>query len=178
MAAAWKTGIDREEQVGDPLLRQIFAYWREKAANRGALPGRRDIDPVDLAGILPAISLIEVRRDGANRAGRLRYRVVGSLHVEIMGHDATGEMIDLGSAEDGATAAAVATGRPVHEQRTFSPANGVALTFESLICPLAADGKNVDMLLCAVAPHYPKDDLPAARVNRFARAALETVHRR
>jgi hypothetical protein len=142
------------------------------------LPGRADIDPVDLSFILPAISLIEVRRDGANRAGRLRYRVVGSLHVEIMGHDATGELIDMGAADDGAAAAAVATGRPVHAQRTFSPANGIALTFETLICPLASDGREVDMLLCVVAPHYRMNDLPAARVNRFARAALETMHRR
>jgi hypothetical protein len=178
MAAAWTAGVDREELIADPLLRQIFSYWQAKAAKRGALPARADIDPVDLAHILPAISLIEVRRDAANKAGRLRYRVVGSLHVEIMGHDATGELIDLGAADEGAAAAAVATGRPVHAQRTFSPANGIALTFESLICPLAADGITVDMLLCAVAPHYGKDDLPVARVNRFARAALETTHRR
>jgi hypothetical protein len=168
----WTANIDREEAIADPLLREIFAYWQGKAAKRGALPGRADIDPVDLSFILPAISLIEVRRDGANRSGRLRYRVVGSLHVEIMGHDATGELIDMGSADDGAAAAAVATGRPVHAQRIFSPANGIALTFETLICPLAADGREVDMLLCVVAPHYTPKDLPAARVNRFARAAF------
>ncbi|WP_119300524.1 PAS domain-containing protein [Dongia deserti] len=168
--APWTAGIDRA--ISDPLLRQIFAYWQAKAAKRGALPARADIDPVDLANILPAISLIEVRRDAANRAGRLRYRVVGSLHVEIMGRDATGELIDLSAADDGAAAAAVATGRPVHAQRTFNPANGVALMFETLICPLAADGVTVDMLLCAVAPHYQPKDLPAARVNRFARRSL------
>jgi hypothetical protein len=174
----WTAGIDREELIADPVLRQIFAYWQAKAARRGALPGRADIDPVDLAGALPAISLIEVRRDAANRTGRLRYRVVGSLHVEIMGHDATGELIDLGAADDGAAAAAIVTGRPVHARRAFSPANGMALTFETLTCPLASNGLMVDMLLCAVAPHYTKDDLPAARVNRFARAALETMPRR
>jgi hypothetical protein len=168
----WTTNIDREELISDPLLRQIFAYWQAKAGKRGTLPGRADIDPVDLSYILPAISLIEVRRDAANKAGRLRYRVVGSLHVEIMGHDATGELIDLGSADDGAAAAAVATGRPVHAQRTFSPANGIALTFETLICPLSTDGREVDMLLCVVAPHYTPQDLPAGRVNRFARAAF------
>ena len=176
--SAWTVGIDREEVIPDPSLRQIFAYWQAKAARRGALPARADIDPVDLSSILPAISLIEVRRDAANRAGRLRYRVVGSLHVEIMGHDATGELIDLGTADDGAPAAAVATGRPVHAWRTFSPANGMALTFETLICPLAADGVSVDMLLCAVAPHYHREELPVARVNRFARAALETMRGR
>ena len=176
--AIFTAHIDREDQISDPLLRQIFVYWQTKAAARGTLPARADIDPVDLAAILPAISLIEVRRDAAERAGRLRYRVVGSLHVEIMGHDATGELIALGSADDDAAASAIATGRPVHAARTFHPANGVALTFESLICPLAADGLTVDMLLCAVAPHYRKDDLPVARVNRFARAALETMHRR
>jgi hypothetical protein len=142
------------------------------------LPARSDIDPVDLAGTLPAISLVEVRRDSMGRPGRLRYRVMGGLHVEIMGRDATGELIDLGSAENDAAARAIATGRPIHAERKFSPANGVALTFEALVCPLAADGRKVDMLLCAVAPHYKPNDLPVARVNRFARAALETVGRR
>ena len=52
------------------------------------------------------------------------------------------------------------------------------LTFGTLMCPLATDGRKVVMLICAVAPHYRANDLPVARVNRFARAALETVARR
>jgi len=169
--------LDHQHQLSDPMLRQIFAYWQSKAAGRGALPGRADIDPVDLAGALPFVSLIEVRRTPGG-TGRLRYRVMGSLHVEIMGRDATGELIDLGSTENDAAAAAIASGRPVHAERKFSPANGVALTFEALVCPLAADGRTVDMLLFAVAPRYRPKDLPAARVNRFARAAIATPLRR
>ena len=170
--------LDREDRISHPMLRRVYAYWQAKAAVRGALPARADIDPVDLAAVLPAVSLIEVRRDKEGGMGRLRYRVMGGLHVEIMGRDATGELIDLGSADDDAAAAAIATGRPIHAQRVFSPANGVALTFEALVCPLSANGRTVDMLLFAVAPHYGMNDLPAARVNRFARAALETMHRR
>lgn len=170
--------VERKNQISNPVLRELLAYWEAKAAARAALPARADIDPVDLGSTLPAISLIEVRRDPANGSGRLRYRVMGSLQVEIMGRDATGEMIDLGSAEDDAAAAAIATGRPVHAERKFSPANGVALAFEALVCPLATDGRNVDMLLTAVAPRYHPNDLPAARVNPFARAAIETMHRR
>jgi hypothetical protein len=116
-----------------------------------------------------SVSLIEVRRDAVNRAGRLRYRVVGRLHVEIMGYDATGELIDLGTAEDGAPAAAVATGQPVHAWRTVSPDNGAALTLEALICPLASDGITVDVLLCAVVPHYGMDELPVAHQSLRAR---------
>ncbi|MEZ5832776.1 MAG: PAS domain-containing protein [Dongiaceae bacterium] len=172
------TAIEHQDQIANPILRQIFVYWQAKAAERGALPARVSIDPVDLAGTLPAISLIEVRRDVMGRPGRLRYRVMGGFHVEIMGRDATGELIDLGSAENDAAAEAIATGRAIHAERKFSPANGVALSFEALVCPLAADGRTVDMLLCAVAPHYKANDLPVARVNRFARAALETVARR
>jgi hypothetical protein len=172
------TVIDHDVQIADALLRQIFAYWQAKAARRGALPARADIDPVDLASVLPAVSLIEVRRDVMGRPGRLRYRVMGGFHVEIMGHDATGEMIDLGAAENDAAAQAIATGRPIYAERTFYPANGTVLTFGTLMCPLASDGRKVDMLICAVAPRYQVKDLPAARVNRFARAALETMHRR
>jgi hypothetical protein len=172
------TAIDHPHQIASPTLRQVFGYWRAKAMTRGALPARADIDPLDFGGVLPAVSLIEVRRDVTGRPGRLRYRVMGGLHVEIFGRDATGELIDLGSAENDAAAEAIATGRAVHASRQFSPANGVALSFEALVCPLAADGHRVDMLLCAVSPNYRVDDLPVARVNRFARAALETVGRR
>ena len=170
--------IENGAQIADALLRQVFVYWQEKAAARGALPGRADIDPVDLAAVLSAVSLIEVRRDADGRPGRLRYRVMGGFHVEIMGHDATGEMIDLGAGENEAAARAIATGRAIYGERSFHPANGSVLTFGTLICPLAADGREVDMLICAVAPHYKANDLPVARVNRFARAALETVARR
>jgi hypothetical protein len=172
------TIVDHNGQIADPLLRQIFAYWQEKSAKRGALPARADIDPVDLAAVLPAVSLIEVRQDAMGRPGRLRYRVMGGFHVEIMGHDATGEMLDLGAGENDAASQAIATGRPIYASRTFYPANGTVLTFGTLMCPLATDGRKVDMLICAVAPHYKANDLPVARVNRFARAALETVARR
>ena len=175
--ASGPVAITHEHQIAHPLLRQVFAYWQGKAAGKGALPARADIDPLDLGGVLSAVSLIEVRRDPGGRPGRLRYRVMGGLHVEIMGRDATGEMIDLGAAENEAAAQAIATGRPIHAER-FHPANDVALSFEALVCPLAADGRIVDMLLCAVAPHYKVNDLPVARVNRFARAALETMPRR
>lgn len=172
------TVIDHEGQIADAPLRQVFAYWQEKGARRGALPARADIDPVDLAGVLPAVSLIEVRQDVMGRPGRLRYRVMGGFHVEITGRDATGEMLDLGAGENDAAARAIATGRPIYAARTFFPANGTVLTFGTLMCPLATDGRKVDMLICAVAPHYTANDLPVARVNRFARAALETVARR
>lgn len=172
------TIIAHNAQIADPLLRQILTYWQEKAAARGALPARADIDPVDLASVLPAVSLIEVRQDVMGRPGRLRYRVMGGFHVEIMGHDATGEMLDLGAGENDAAGQAIATGRPIYAERTFYPANGTVLTFGTLMCPLASDGRKVDMLICAVAPHYKANDLPVARVNRFARAALETVARR
>ena len=172
------TAIEHDAQIADALLRQIFAYWQEKAAARGALPARADIDPVDLAAVLPAVSLIEVRRDVMGRPSRLRYRVMGGFHVEIMGHDATGEMLDLGAGENDAAAQAIATGRPIYAERTFYPANGTVLTFGTLMCPLATDGRKVDMLICAVAPHYKANDLPVASVNRLPRAALETVDRR
>jgi hypothetical protein len=172
--------VERESQIAHPLLRQVFAFWQAKAASRGGLPSRADIDPIELAdalpGALPALSLIEVTREGSGE--RLRYRVVGSLHVEIMGRDATGEMIDMGSAEDDAAGAAIASGRPVHAERRFSPANGRSFAFEALVCPLSRDGRRVDLLLSVVAPHYQPEDLPAARVNRFARAALATMRRR
>ena len=149
-----------------------------EGAERGALPGRADIDPVDLAAVLPAMSLIEVRRDAMGRPGRLRYRVMGGFHVESWATMRPANCSISAPGKNDAATQAIATGRPIYAERTFYPANGTVLTFGTLMCPLATDGRKVDMLICAVAPRYKANDLPVARVNRFARAALETVARR
>jgi hypothetical protein len=72
----------------DPRLHQAFAYWRRKAAGR-PMPPRRDIDPIEIPKLLPAVMLVDVEPDG-----RYRYRLIGTENTQAQGMTATGRYLD------------------------------------------------------------------------------------
>lgn len=63
-------------------LARLYGYWESKHGADGAMPRRRDIDPVEIARaipeLLPHVWLVEVLR----RPYRFRYRLVGEAIVE------------------------------------------------------------------------------------------------
>jgi hypothetical protein len=68
-----------------PKNRFILAYWRERM-NADALVCRRDVDPVDLKGVLGGIFIVEPIDDGRD----LLYRLVGSRNERRLGMRCTG----------------------------------------------------------------------------------------
>lgn len=68
-----------------PALKAFFRYWRG-LSRHGALPQRRDIDPVDLRQLLPHLYLI----DAQATPDELRYRLAGSLIVQAFGFEPGG----------------------------------------------------------------------------------------
>jgi hypothetical protein len=72
----------------DPRLHQAYAYWRRKAAGR-PMPRRRDIDPVEIPKLLPAVMLVDVEP-----GGRYRYRLIGTENSQAQGIKATGRYLD------------------------------------------------------------------------------------
>jgi hypothetical protein len=72
----------------DPRLEQAHAYWRQKAAGR-VMPGRADIDPIEIPRLLPDVMLVE-RLDN----GRYRYRLIGTENSSAHGINATGRFLD------------------------------------------------------------------------------------
>jgi hypothetical protein len=136
--------------IVDPRVRRLFSYWLERCRN-GCIPSRRDIDPLDLGFILGNLLLIDVL--AAPR--RFRVRLHGANAVQRAGYDLTGKIYDeLPPSEFHdlvlKSFTAVTDGcRPKHafRNRIFDGRN---YHYESLILPLAKDGKTVDMLLVCI----------------------------
>jgi hypothetical protein len=67
---------------------KAYAYWRGKAAGR-MLPSRADIDPIEIARLLPDVMLVERLDDR-----RYRYRLIGTENQRAHGINATGRYLD------------------------------------------------------------------------------------
>ena len=71
----------------DPALLEVARYWSGKRNGR-MLPDRADIDPLELSpGVWPNLLLTEPVPDSV----AMRYRLVGSAHVERYTFDFTGK---------------------------------------------------------------------------------------
>jgi hypothetical protein len=78
--------IDPDLRFDNPKLHEFVGYWRSKMKD-GRLPGRADIDPLDLRAFLGDIFMLDVV--GAPR--RFRYRLIGTKIVARVGRDSTGK---------------------------------------------------------------------------------------
>ena len=67
-----------------PDLRVALEYWRAKKGQRLA-PTRADIDPVDIAALLPRVMLVDVSTDPLE----FRYRLAGTGIVRVHGVELT-----------------------------------------------------------------------------------------
>ncbi len=133
--------------VVTPRLGRLYDYWVEKRGAR-TCPGRRDIDPLDLRWILGRLCLLEHVPEGDH----FRFRLYGVEFVQKEGMDLTGRL--MGEHPDPVHAARVTrllrhirrTARPWagHEESTIM---GRPWSYTSLLLPLAADGRTVDMVL-------------------------------
>ena len=132
----------------DPILGRALAYWASKRGHR-SMPRRRDIDPAEIARLLPNLQLIDVQGD------RFRYRLVGTALVEAFGHDYTGKYPDdlfRGTRVDFVCALyrAVRDGRqPMFNRSRYHTTKDVDLIANRLYMPLSEDGLQVSMLLGA-----------------------------
>lgn len=163
-----RTTAFEEAALSDPRQRDLHAYWKACGAE-GRLPGRADIDPVDIPNptdILPWLCLVEVHRDtdGTRQEGpRFRHRLIGTGITNKLGRDATGlwfEDIYEGKRmlETQADYQDIIELRGPALQRRRVPVTGREfLIFERLALPLAADGENVDMILSLLRYESPEE---------------------
>jgi len=136
----------------DRELQAFVAYWQ--SLHRGdALPSRADFDPVKVPKLLPNIILYNVEKPG----GPYTIRLVGEEVQQFVGQNATGRR--AGAIMN--TRAAAMMNRildAVSIERTPRYRAGKThwldaknfREFEACFLPLAADGKTVNMILCAV----------------------------
>jgi hypothetical protein len=138
----------------DPRLRGLVDYWSDKRGER-RYPSRRDLDPLDLKGLLGYLLLVDVvgPPDGQFR---LRYRLFGTEFVFYHGADLTGRWLD-DIANTGFRDELLALYRKVvtrGEMQTLSYDYMVERgrqRFQAVLLPLSADGETVDIVLgCGV----------------------------
>ena len=137
------------DAIGDDILTALYDYWRSRKSD-GTLPGRADIDPVDMPrAALPYIVLADVG-DGGNR---IHYRLVGTAIVNEWGSDFTGQYIEEmmdGSYLDfvrGLFIDVMTHRCAVLSESTFRWDVGKVVGARRVYMPLATDGETVDMVL-------------------------------
>jgi hypothetical protein len=141
-------------RLQDPLLRAVALYWRGKL-RPGRLPGRRDLDPVEIPRLLSHLYLIDVEREPL----RFRHRLVGTQITEWAGRDATGDYVDeiyYGDNHDTILAeyrGVVQSGLPRRDDLEARWPNQDYKFYTRLVFPLAADGRQVDMMMGALNVH-------------------------
>jgi hypothetical protein len=141
------------------VLQQLLRYWQSKRKAGGGLPGRSDLDPLELRGQLPNIYLIDVL-PGLTDPAHLRFRVrlLGEKHVDVYGPGMVGKIIDdvfppaVADEFNRLYAAVVRRRAPVinHGQVSWVR-NKEWMTYEGLHAPLASDGKAIDCIFGAGA---------------------------
>lgn len=78
-------------QILLPEQQAIYDYWRSKCRGQ-ILPSRDDIQAIELADYLPAISLIELCSD--NHECQYKYRLAGTQFYDIYKRELTGQYIN------------------------------------------------------------------------------------
>jgi len=150
------TSVAPDLELNDARLRRLLDYWHGKRGDR-PFPTKAEIDPVEFRYILGYVTLVDVEQ--APR--RCRFRLDGSILVELSGTDYTGRYLDeLPGAEYVAFIKetydrVVDSGEP-HRYRKDGLFDQQQFSEETIILPIGDTPPKVDMLVVAVIP----GDLP------------------
>jgi hypothetical protein len=140
-----------EDRAGwHPLVRRLYDYWRSLAPP-GRLPGRRDLVPEDIAPLWSRAWMLDVFRDPL----RYRYRLCGTDMVRSYGREVTGKWLDEVHPALIANPQSCERFRFMAETGCATWRRGMPLwirdpkhqAIETLIVPLAGNGRTVDKLL-------------------------------
>ena len=144
-------------------LKAFFAYWTARAGTRIA-PCRADIEPRDMAALLPHIHLYDVIEGGKT----FRVRVLGTAIVAALGSEQTGRI--FGDADsDLAARRGVAIMRRIVEDKIplivtaprIASNKPTVLSVEALWTPLSEDGAIVSQVLGCSITSGPVQGPPA-----------------
>ena len=143
------TALTSDPTIGHPKLASLLAYWQHKRGQR-AMPARADIEPADLKALLPNIFMVDVEY----APFRLRYRLVGSALVDILGHDIKGKYLDempllFRTFAAGAYEEVLKVQGPCYKE-----VSGIAayfrVAYKRLLLPLSTDGQTINIILGSI----------------------------
>ena len=143
-------------ELNDARLRRLFDYWLEKRGDR-PFPAKAEVDPVEFPYILGYVTLVDVEPSPR----RYRFRLDGSILVELSGMDYTGRYLDELPGEEYVAFIVETYDRVVDSGEPYRyRKNGLFdqqhFSEETIILPLGDNPPRVDMLVVAVIP----GDLP------------------
>ena len=140
--------------LGHSTLGAFHQYWRTRRSESG-LPGRQHIDPAAIRSLLPWLFMVDVEQ----RAPRpvFRFRLAGTEIVQLFDFEITGLTVEEAFPDSAREltaeyARAIALRHPTHVKRPLPVPGKQHRLIDQLICPLAADGDLIDMLIGIVAP--------------------------
>lgn len=136
------------------FARALYDYWLGLHPDDRTLPGRRHLDPVDLARhhpqILPNLWLADVERDPL----RFRYRLVGGALIDAGAVARVGRYVDETADPSRPGNLNVALTRMMRDRQPSyrkgppnMPHDRQVAQLERLSLPMAADGRTVDLVL-------------------------------
>lgn len=126
----------------------------------GRLPGRQDIDPVNLRALLPFINLVDVERQSG--VLQYRFRLIGTLQTTAAGREISGKYLEDAVLPEfvkrisANMTAAVKRREAIYDRFVMPHPDRDFIDSERVYFPLAKDGETVDMLL--ILHGYPSSD--------------------
>ena len=147
------TEIDTEQpfDIPEPRLRSLYDYWHSKM-HGSALPGRTDIDPLEMKQWLGNLMLIEFHGDVSS----YQIRLDGTNLEHYYGTRRTGFGVEKLTSEEERHllmeqySAVLDAKRPAYYEAEFTNRDGVYSRQAKLILPLSADKERVDMVLVGI----------------------------
>lgn len=150
--------VEVDEFPAESPVVKLYDYWRAAAPAPDVLPGWQHIDPDEMdAEVRHWICIVDVIETGGAPLDYL-YRLIGPGNVLLVGRDATGQLAStvFGRVDApfllGTFDLTAETGTPTFWIATVPQDQVGEVTIHRGLLPMARDGRNVDMLLCAAAP--------------------------
>jgi hypothetical protein len=138
-------------EITHPKLRRLYEYWQAKRGER-KMPGRADLDPLDMTFIIGNIILVDViagdpigfriRLHGTNLAERVHYELTGKMLDDL-------PQIEFRNLTRQSFTKVVGTEKPLHAWRDRI-LDERPRRYETIILPLSGDDARVDMLICGL----------------------------
>ena len=143
--------ITRPPPGANAKIAAIYDYWRRIAPGTDVLPGQQHLHPEDIPKLLPNVWLVDV----VGTPQRLKVRLVGTALQRAGIPLKPGGFVDdpVPPALKGKVMSefrfVVTTRKPLWFRGSANlPHDTKVFELERIYLPLAADGVNVDMLLC------------------------------
>jgi hypothetical protein len=148
------TPVGASSEIADARLRRLYDYWVAKRGDRPA-PSRRDIDPVEIPGLLGFVNIYEVQSEPRD----FKVRLNGSEVAAMLGREITGKYCSTVISGPDAVRCKVAfdicvdqcSPAIVETSLAFCDKPYIAQTM--VVLPLGGDGKRVDMIITAHSYH-------------------------